>query len=219
MKNLAVTNLIPSDFVIVIGRQCGSGGRELGKALAARLGVPYYDRRLLTDASKELGMRTDLLERNDERRPSGLLSWLSSSCGAPEAAYSGPTFSARDLQILQGKVLRGLLERGACVIVGRGADYIGRDLPNILSVFLHAPMDRRVENMRKGEAAGMSDAEIVELINRTDRRRGDYYNDFTGRRWGAADNYHLCIDSSLTDKEAIVDMIVTLLQRRCAGRE
>lgn len=164
-------------------------------------------------------MRADLLERNDERRPSGLLSWLSSSCGAPEAAYPGPTFSARDLQILQGKVLRGLLERGACVIVGRGADYIGRDLPNILSVFLHAPMDRRVENMRKGDAAGMSDAEIVELINRTDRRRGDYYNDFTGRRWGAADNYHLCIDSSLTDKEAIVDMIVTLLQRRCAGRE
>lgn len=209
--------MTPSDYVIVIGRQCGSGGRELGKALAERLGIPYYDRRLLTDASRKLGMRADLLERHDERRPSSLLAWLTASCGAADATYTGATFSDRDLQILQGKVVRGLLEAGSCVIVGRGADYIGRDLPHVFSVFFHAPMAERVKRMRAGEASGCSDARIEEIINRTDRRRSDYYNDFTGRRWGAADNYHLCVDSSLADKDAIVDMIVTLLERRCSA--
>lgn len=207
--------MTPSDFVIVIGRQCGSGGRELGKALAERLNIPYYDRRLLKAASQEFGVRHDLLERHDERRPSTLSAWLTASCGATNASYSGATFSDGDIQRLQGKVVRKLLERGACVIVGRGADYIARDMPNLLSVFLHAPVEDRIARMKRGEARGCSDAEIANTIAQTDRRRSSYYRDFTGRNWGAADNYHLTINSSLVDIEAMVDMIVAVLQHRC----
>lgn len=211
--------MTPSDFVIVIGRQCGSGGRELGRALAERLGVPYYDRRLLQDASKELGIRADLLERNDERRPSRLVAWLSASCGAVDASYHGKTFSEGDIHRFQGKVIRNLMERGSCVIVGRGADYIGRDLPNLLSVFLHAPVEERLKRMRRNETPGLSDAELQEMMMRTDRRREAYYNDFTGRHWGHADNYHLSIDSSLGDVETLADMIVSMLHRRCEKME
>ncbi len=207
--------MTPSDFVIVIGRQCGSGGRELGRALADRLGIPYYDRRILRDASKELGIRPDLLERNDERRPSRLAAWLSASCGAVDASYHGKTFSEGDIHRFQGKVIRNLLERGSCVIVGRGADYIGRDLPNILSVFLHAPAQERLKRMRRNEATGLSDDELREMMVRTDRRREAYYNDFTGRHWGRADNYHLSLDSSLVSIDTLADLIVNLLLQRC----
>lgn len=200
-------NVKPSDFVIVIGRQCGSGGRELGKALALHFGIPYYDRRLLSEASRELGMRHDLFERNDEKRPSRLRAWLGSGYGATEQCYLSQTLSDDTIQRMQAEVIERLIAHGPCVIVGRGADYIGRNAPNLLSIFLHAPLDERVRRVRSREACSASDREIAEMLTRQDARRRDYYNDFTGRRWGEADNYHLCIDTSLIDTDAIVGIV------------
>lgn len=201
-----------SDHIIVIGRQCGSGGREIGRKLAESLGIPYYDRRLLKTAAEELGIRADLLEQHDERRPSCLTAWLASTCGAQHASYSGTPFTDIGVQRAQHKVLYDIMHKGPCVIVGRGADYIGRDLPNVVSLFLHAPLPYRIESMRRGEAKDMNTSEISELIERTDRRRAKYYRDFTGRRWGHSDNYHLSIDTSVADSDTVVDIIRSFLK-------
>lgn len=204
--------------MIVIGRQCGSGGREIGKKLAQKLGISYYDRRLLTDVSEEHGLRTDLLEKHDERRRSGLASWLASSCGAHHASYSPSLLAEGALKNLQEERVRTLVEGGSCVIVGRGADYIGRDLPHVVSVFLHAPLEVRVNRIMQSEAPDLSQSEVIEMVNRTDRRREVYYNDFTGRKWGAADNYHLSFDTSIVAPDTIVEMIETYIHSMCGNR-
>lgn len=208
----------PSDCVIVIGRQCGCGGRELGEKLAERLGIPFYDRHLFQETADDTGMRSDLLERHDERRPSGLGAWLASGFGATHISYNEATLSGGALQKLQGEAVRKLMEKGSCVIVGRSADYIGRDLQNVFSVFLHAPLDYRIKRIKKEFPEGLSDEEIAGRITRTDRRRCDYYNDFTGRKWGQADNYHLSIDTSLAGLDDIADNIVKILETFCSKK-
>lgn len=213
-------NVESGNFVIVIGRQCGSGGRELGKALASRLGIPYYDRTLLSEASRELGMRHELFERNDERRPSKLKSILGACYGSFNECYTGECFCDDDILRLQGSVIRRLMEKGPCVIVGRGADYVGRDLPNLLSIFLHAPIADRVRRVRSRECCSdISDSEIADLLMRKDRDRAEYYNYYTGRNWGDADNYHLCIDSSKAGIPAIVGLVCGYLEAQKAERK
>lgn len=205
-------DLKASDYIVVIGRQCGSGGRELGKALSAKLGVPYYDNTLLCEAAKQLGVRPELLERNDERAPSKLRAWLGACYGAMNESYPVEPFVDADIQRLQGFVIRRIMEQGPCVIVGRAADYIGRDLENLCSIFLHAPLKQRVERVLARDASCSSSREAEDLIFATDRRRESYYNYFSGRNWGKAENYHLSIDSSKMSMDSIVDLICHYLE-------
>ena len=125
-----------SDFVIVIGRQYGSGGRELGQMLARRLGIPYYDKALLSEAAGRLGFRADLFERADEKRPSFFSSLLSANYGSSTYFAPGAMHNATLYQ-MQSDVIRNLMD-SPCVIVGRTADYIGRERKNVVSIFLHA---------------------------------------------------------------------------------
>lgn len=196
----------------MIGRQCGSGGRETGKALASRLGIPYYDRTLLSEAARQLGIRPDLLERNDERAPSRLRAWLGACYGAMSESYPVEPFADADIQRLQGAVIRRLMEKGPCLIVGRAADYIGRDLPDLCSIFLHAPLDKRVERVMRREGGVCSHAEAENSILATDRRREEYYNYFTGRNWGRAENYHLTLDTSKLSVDGIVELVYSYLE-------
>lgn len=203
--------MIPSDIVIVIGRRFGSGGRKVGRLLAERLGVAYYDRELLSEAAESLGFDKWLFQQSDEKRPSPLRSILSSTFGIT-GQYSSGGLSHEQLYAAQSKVMRKLAEGGA-VFVGRSADYILREHPHILSVFLHAPIGHRVEKLlKRGECADAQKAR--ELAKRIDGEREDFYNYFTGRRWGTADNYHLTLDSSLLDEEKIADLIIRYLEAR-----
>lgn len=198
--------------IIVIGRQYGSGGRQLGRLLAEKLGVTYYDKELIDEAARRQGVRADIFDSADERKPSLLRSMLGAACGSP-TYFNGGSFSQERVYQLQSEAIRQIMdESDGCVIVGRTADYIGRERDNLISIFLHAPIEHRVKNISSApEADGLTENRIRDMISRHDARRKDYYNYFTGRSWGHADNYHLCFDSSRLPVEKIADIIVSSL--------
>lgn len=199
--------------VIVIGRQAGSGGRGLGKALAERLGIPYYDKELLRECADRLGYDREIFEMADERRPSPFRSFLSARFGVGETS----PLQGEGIYQEQAKVIRQLGEHGSCVIVGRTADYILREHPGLFSIFLHAPEQWRAEAMAaRGDAASAEEA--LAKLRREDSRRRDYYNYFTPGGWGKAENYDICIDSSRFSPEELVK-IVEALTHRAAERK
>ncbi len=201
-----------NSFVIVIGRQFGSGGRMIGRKIAEAFGVPYYDKSLLKEAAKEFGLADHIFSEADEKRPSLLRSLLHLNYGATSAPHDTSSLSNEGLYTAQSKVIRKIASRGSCVIVGRTADHILKDHPRLVSIFLHAPIDDRARR-----AAGRGDAEAVEkaksLALHTDRKRESYYNYFTGRRWGQADNYTFSLDSSRISTEAIISLVKEAIKR------
>lgn len=198
-------------FVIVIGREYGSGGRRIGKMLAKELGVNYYDKTLLQKAATRLGYSPEIFERKDERRPSIIRSILSFTYGAQTANIDGAPMSDEKIYEFQSRVIRDICERESCVIVGRTADYIMRQHPGLISLFIHAPIDRRIEAIiKRGEARDA--AEAREKAREHDRNRESFYNYYTNREgWGHAWNYHLSFDSTrISDKtilQAVIDII------------
>lgn len=204
--------MIPKDIVIVIGRTFGSGGRHVGKIVADRLGLKYYDREILSEAAERLGFDKSIFFKADEKRPSPLRSLFSSSIGMPDQCSTGG-LTREKIYEAQGNVIRDLAKDGGCVFVGRSADYILRDTPHLMSVFLHAPLERRAQNIVDRKEA-TSVAKAKEMAKVKDRDREGFYNYFTGRRWGTVDNYHLTIDSSLLSEEDIASLIVSHIDMR-----
>lgn len=201
------------EFVIVIGRQYGSGGRSIGKQLADDLGVPYYDKSLLQEAAERMGMSLKLFEKRDERRPSILRSMLNFTYGSNGASYDSANISSENLYRAQSDVIREIARRGSCVIVGRTADYVLRDHPGLISIFLHAPLPHRAANVAKREETSDYE-EAAEIAQRHDKNRESYYNYYTNRNWGDADNYHLSIDTSRVHYEAIAAMLRAIIEKR-----
>lgn len=191
--------------IIVIGRSFGSGGRKIGEKIAKRLGIPFYDRELLKRASTEFGYSPKIFELADEKKPSLLKRIVCQSYGLAES-YQADTISVESLYEIQSRVIRSVAERSSCVIVGRTADYILRDHPGVVSIFIHSPLEERAkEIMNRGEAEGLEKAK--ELARRIDRERESYYNFFSGKKWGVADNYHMTFDSSRLSGETIADIV------------
>lgn len=206
---------IPSDLIIVVGRQFGSGGRRLGTALAREFGLEYYDKEVLSEAASQFGYTPDVFARYDEKRPSALRSLLSNTFGIAEA-YDTSSLSSESIYNIQSQVIRKLASRSGCVFVGRSADYILRDHPHLVSIFLHAPVEKRVEAIiKRGDANSPERGE--ELARRFDRKREDFYNYFTGRAWGRSDNYHLSLDASLLDDDGVVRVIRAFIESRFGG--
>lgn len=198
--------------IIVIGRNFGSGGRKIGNQIARELGMECYDRELLKQASKEFGYSPRIFEHADEKKPSLLKRIVSQSYGIAEA-YQPDTISVESLYQIQSRVIRAVADRSSCVIVGRTADYILRDYPGVISIFIHAPEDIRARNIvARGEAPTMEKA--LELLRKVDRERESYYNFFTGRKWGTASNYHLSFDSSLLPSDSIIAIVKELIRGR-----
>ncbi len=199
-----------NDFIIVIGRQYGAGGRKLGKRLAETLNVPYYDKELLSEAADALGFSKELFLKADEKKPSILRSFLSFNYGSPSASFSSYTLSDDNLYRAQSDVIKSICEKGSCVIVGRTADYVMRDHPGLLSIFVHAPEEHRAKAiLERGEAKSMEEA--LEKARKFDRSRESYYNYFTNQHWGRADNYDLTFNSSRLSTEALLPLILSAL--------
>lgn len=207
-----------NELVIVIGRQFGSGGREIGKKLAARLGINYYDKNLLEEAAKFYGLSNEVLAGSDEKCPSMLRTFLGSIYGNPSDFGSWGSLNPDSLYSVQSKVISRICNSEPCVIVGRTADYIARDRKNLVSIFIHSPAELRGKRIvERGDAKTM--AEALKYAAKQDRRREDFYNYYTGRRWGKASNYHLSIDASLLSAEETVDSIIDFLKRFAAHIE
>lgn len=207
----------PRKIIITIGRQFGSGGRELGRRLAARLGIPYYDKELLSRAASNAGVAEEFVTGNDERSPRFLSSVMSFSMGfAPVTWYQNPsTISAESIYTSQSETIRRIADEGSCVIVGRSADYVLRGNPGLVSVFVHAPLESCVARIiARGDS--LTPDKARRLAEKTNRLRASYYNFYTDRVWGHADSYDLCFDTSLLPIDDIAAVITDYISRRFA---
>lgn len=192
--------------IVTIGRQYGSGGREIGEKLAQRLGYAYYDTLLLEKTAQGSGLSDSIVAQYDERLAD---KWMNLSLGGTAADISHLSVSARTT-ISQFEAIRKIARTESAVIVGRCADYVLRDQKNVLSVFIHADTERRIA--RVAERNSISAAEAEKRIRNTDRHRASYYNYYTDKQWGAAESYHLCVDSGLWGIDGAVSLLQNCVQ-------
>ncbi len=181
--------------VVCIARQFGSAGHDVGLALAQTLQIPFYDKELLKEAADKSGIMQELFEQADERPTSGL-QYPAAPSEIPKAASFADYIAYLPNDRIQGviaDVIRDAANKSSCVIIGRCADYILRGRPNILSVFIHAPVDMRVQRVAKMH--NLSEDNARSLVRKTDRSRANYYSFYTDRNWGDASNYDLSIDT------------------------
>lgn len=185
-------------IVVTISRQYGSGGRDVGMALAKRLNIPYYDKELLYIAAEKSNIHPEIAEDADENVKKGFFGIMSSSPYLAETGISsvGELPINDRLYIVQSNLVKDLAEQGSCVIVGRCADYILADNPNLVNVFVHAHEEQRIQKIML-ETGLTSQKEAKKLMEKTDKRRATYYNYYSNNKWGRADNYHLSIDSKI----------------------
>ncbi|MBD5358863.1 MAG: cytidylate kinase-like family protein [Bacteroides sp.] len=212
-KNTRTIQPSPSDMVIVIGRQFGSGGRRIGKIVADRLQCPYYDKELLAKTAERLGYAREVFDVHDERKPSPFRALLQGVYGIADN-FHDTSMSAERLYKEQSEIIRQLCNQGSCVIVGRTADYVMRHHPGLVSVFLHAPVEIRAKNIvSRGES--ISEAQAIEKANRHDHNRERYYNYYTGKQnWGKASNYHLSLNSSALPDSELADIIINFAKKK-----
>ncbi len=198
--------------VITINRGYGSGGRTMGIALAKELGWHYYDRELLRLASDESGISEELFAKADETVKRTLLFRVARDAlnGEVIPPDSDAFISNENLFRYQARIIRTLAATENCVIIGRCGNYILRDQPNVVKVYVHAPEKvciRTVMNM-----FGLTHDEAEKRIHDIDRRRGEYIRHFTGRDWQCADDYDLCIDSSRMEWDKCIRIIRAYLE-------
>lgn len=202
-------------FVVNIGRQLGSGGREIGEKLAARLGIDFYDKELINLASEESGLCREFFEKADEKTSQGIIGGLFGmrfpfiSDGAVPAANC---LSNDALFKVQSDVIRRLASEKSCLFVGRCADYILREHPRCVNVFISASPQDRIARLCRQHAVSESVAE--EMMHKADKKRADYYNYYSFKTWGAAETYHLCVDSSVLGIEETVDYVEEFVKRK-----
>lgn len=204
------------NFAICIGRQLGGGGMEVGRHLARRLGVTLYDRELIDLAARESGLCPTLFERADERESKGLFSTLVGYLRAPFTGYEGGNggnvLAPEALFKIQSDVIRDLVARQSCLFVGRCADYILRDSARCVSIFLTADAPDRVARLCR--AHGWTEREALARMRRVDAERAAYYDYYTGRSWGEAATYDLCLNTSRLGVGRSVDFILEFAAAR-----
>lgn len=195
-------------FVINIGRQVGSGGKAIGELIARRLGINIYDKELLCMAAEDCGFVTEVFEQADEQPRRGLFAGLT---GMIRNTFVGEFHNENPISDdalfkVQSDVIRRLAERESCIFVGRCADYILRDHPRTVNIFLTADRQQRIDRITQRKGCSCKEAE--ELLDRTDARRARYYNYYAAQRWGEARTYDLCINSSALGDEATAELII-----------
>nr|WP_302591634.1 cytidylate kinase-like family protein [uncultured Marvinbryantia sp.] len=200
--------------VITIGRQYGSGGREIGQKLAERLGIKCYDNELLDRAAKESGICQELFENHDEKPTNSFLYSLvmdTYSMGYASAALSGMPINHK-VFLAQFNAIKKIADEGPCVMVGRCADYALDDYPNRISVFIYGSMDKRIR--RIADKYSFTDAKAKDVITKTDKQRASYYNYYTNKRWGDIASYDLCINSSILGIDGTVEILRQFIEER-----
>lgn len=195
-------------LIITIGRQFGSGGKDVADALGRRLGIPVYDNELITKAAQESGFSAELFVQSDEKkRFFSLTSIFSSNFGGDSDNY----MSDKNLFNIQCSTIRNIAEQGSAVIVGRCSDYVLRDSGCTLDVFLTSSEDARVARIMERE--GLSKEKATALMEKKDKGRADYYNYYTFGNWGVASTYDLCLDSSILGVEGTAEFIIEYASR------
>ena len=198
-------------MIITISRQLGSGGRSASRLIAEHYGINVYDKKLIQLAAEESGLHRQFFEKADEKVTRSFSSFL---FGSRSAAGHGVTSGTADSPLsgdalfkVQSDVIRDIARREpSCIILGRCADYILRDVPGHVSIFITADLDDRVRRYAQHDT--IPDEEALVLIEKGDARRASYYNHYTQRRWGDTANYDLCINSSRLGIEGTAEQII-----------
>ncbi|MBQ2953631.1 MAG: cytidylate kinase-like family protein [Clostridia bacterium] len=206
-------------IIITIGRQFGSGGRYVGRLLAEKLGIPFYDKELLSEAAKQSGICEEIFEDHDEKPTRSLL--FSLVTGMQHHMGTGSFYMDMPLNhrifLAQFDAIRKLAADGSCVIVGRCADYVLREDPDTVSVFVKADMPSKIARAVKYYDVEEDKAE--ERIRKADKQRASYYNYYATATWGDVENYDLVVDTGMLGVEGAVELIAKFLELRDAAKE
>ena len=199
-------------IIINVGRQLGSGGHDIGRMLALDFQAKYYDRELLNLAAKESGFSEKIFEQSDEKK-----GFLRSLLNMQPTQLAGvnlykSNFSQESLFQFQSDAIRKAAEESSCVFVGRCADYVLRDMPNVVKVFVSASMRYRIDQLLAHRSVTPQQAKRI--ILQEEDRRAAYYNYYTGKKWGAAESYDLCIDSSILGLVETEKLIAEFIRKR-----
>ena len=206
-----------SHLIITIGRQIGAGGLGVARLLSQEFGLKVYDKELLAAVARESGLDEACFEKRDEKSSRGVLGALQgfrSMFGMYNRAGTDTVMNEDKLFQIQSEVMRSIAAKEDCIIVGRCADYILRDEPRLMSVFISASLDSRVKRIMAGEHLSEEDAR--RYVEQGDRKRAAYYNYYTFKKWGDSASYDLCIDSSKLDDDIdkVVDLIKYYMKQR-----
>ena len=197
--------------IITISRQFGSGGRTIGREVANRLGIPFYDEELVEQIALESGFAPKFVEEHGEHAPGkSRLAYAFANQGVPGIMNGLST--ADFLWSIQCSVIQQIAEKGPCVIVGRNADYILKDRNDVLDVFIHADEESRADRIVR--LYGESEKSPATRLQEKDKRRMINYQHYTGRTWGNAENYHICLNSAALGIDTCVDIIVQQAQMK-----
>lgn len=199
-----------SSKIITITRQYGSGGHEIGKKLAQKLEIPFYDKELITLAAKESGVSPEVFEQVDEKATNSLLYALSLGLydyGSGFNASMGDLPVNDKLYILQHKIIKELASKENFVIVGRCADYILRENNNVVKVFIYADVESRINRVLQRHD-DIDPARGKQAVLKADKTRSNYYSFYSGQKWGLPENYDLCINSSKISTDQAADIIL-----------
>jgi cytidylate kinase len=196
------------NVIVTIARQCGSGGREIGERLSEKLGMVYHDKSLISLAAEKSGMNPEILKNADERAtPSFLYSIAVGAIGMVPFSHGMPydTPINDKLFVLQSEIIEEEAKKYPCVFVGRCADFVLKDHPKMVRVFVYASPEKRIE--RIADVNGISNSEAKSLMGKIDKKRASYYNYYTSQKWGRNENYDLMIDTTKIGVEGAVEII------------
>lgn len=202
-----------TNYIITISRQFGSGGRLVGKKLAESLEIPFYDKELITMAAQQSGYSKEIFEKADERATNSLLYTLSMNSyllhgmtGLNELPLNDRVF------LIQSEIIRKVASEGPCVIVGRCADYVLKEHPRCLNFYIYADLQSRVD--RATTVYDMEKEKAAENIQKLDKKRASYYNFYSNLRWGLAENYDLCVNSSSVGIDGTVETLRHFIKQK-----
>jgi len=207
--------------IITIGRQFGSGGREIGEMVAEHFGIKCYDKELLSRAAKESGFCEEMIQNHDERPTNSFLYNLvmdTYSFGYNSSSFVDMPISHK-VFLAQFDTIKKLAKEEVCVIVGRCADYALSDFPNVLNIFIYGDEECKIKRIRQRFPDIQSNEKAREMMIKKDKQRQSYYNYYSSKKWGRANSYDLCINSSILGIEGTVKLIIQYIEDYEANRE
>ncbi|MDY3979151.1 MAG: cytidylate kinase-like family protein [Tidjanibacter sp.] len=197
-------------FVITVGRQLGSGGRDIAHIIGERLGIKVYDRELINEAARKSGLNPELFEHADEKAPLHLPLVGALTADISATSILSSYINNDTLFGLQSQTIRELASRESCIVIGRCADYVLREQPNVLSTFITASESDRINRIMRH--TGTTAQEATTSMRQTERKRAAYYNYYTFKTWGAAESYDITLNSSVAGVEKCAEIIIGLAE-------
>ena len=200
-------------IIITIARQFGSGGREIGERVAEKLGIKLYDKELIKAAAARGSLDENVSEVADESAANSLLYTLAMGSNVlGTTMHFGYKMPLNDkLFILQSEIIKEAAKEESCIIIGRCGDYVLRDEEKLFRIFIYGDLDHRQARVAERHPE-LKSSQIIDVINKTDKRRASYYNFYTGNKWGKYDNYDIAINSSTLGIEGSAELICAAIK-------